>query len=320
MNRRAFLAGLLAAAPAAGRAAPVAERERWLKAVTEQTGDTRALERLGVWLQLAPRVRVERQNIHAMIRELRRAQEESGYLGIYPPADRLGASGRGVDEYWGTAEMGRGLAALADAGYMTAMDIARPLGHRLLAVAPEQLDRVAGRQHPAATALLYFLCWMAERGKAPIYRKYLSTLPGRIGLPNEKAPFEPALAPVLPEWGSDPRRAARGLTALSGMVALARYQKHDLFEKALRARWSELRSTFPAHATAELAARWVRLTLDLYPAIGKPAEVGAELQRVAQLELEPDYPYSDLASALLPPGRVRRAGGPGELHESAWLR
>jgi len=298
VRRRRFLFGVLGSTlcGAEALAAVAAGPDTWLNAVVRHTGDTPALERLGLWLQVAAREPAQRRAAERVVAALRRVQGEDGYLGVYGQGDRLGRSDRGFDEYWGTAELGRGLLELAEAGVRPADEAARHLGSLLLRVPPDQLDRSAGQQHPGSAALLYFLTGMARRTGDPAYRAYLATLPGRIGLPNEKSPFEPGLPPVLQEWGRGGRTAARGLAAMSGMVALARYQEHTLLLRAVRERWSELRKTLPASPTPELLARWARLTADLAGSV-PDEELRAELRRLGTLRMDTAPPYTALLQA-----------------------
>jgi hypothetical protein len=274
-------------------------------ATGNKNGNTPALEELGVWLQVAAlrsRGKQEAPTVGSSFEELPEpgnflGQEPDGYLGVYPPADRLGASARSVDEYWGLAELGRGLLELAEQGDESADRVARRLGGLLITVKPEQLDRDPGQQHPAAAAVLYFLTGMARRTGDPAYRQYLGRAPGRIGLPNEKSPFPPVLPPVLREWGKDQQRAARGVASLSGILALGRYEEYGLLVDAVRERWSELRRTFPQDAGPDLLARWVRLTVDLRGE-GDQEELRRELKRVARLRLGDHPPYTTLIRLL----------------------
>jgi hypothetical protein len=297
IDRRVFLAGVLGSAASAALGKEPPGPDLWLAAVREQTGDTPALERLGVWLQVSARDRspgkVEGQTLLA----LKEAQEADGYLGVYPKADRLGISDRGVDEYWGTAELGRGLVDLAAVGNSVADEVARKLGALLIRVSPDQLDRDPGQQHPGGAALMFFLTRMAKRTKDPAYARYLGLQPSRLGLPSKKSPYPTGLPPVLPDWGTDPRRAARGVTALNGILALAQYQGHTLMAEAVRTRWTELRATFPDEKNTELAARWARLTADL-KGEGDPKELEKELEkelkRIRGRKLPEDQPYTRL--------------------------
>lgn len=270
----------------------------WAKSVRDHSGDTGALERVGLWLQAGAGLGRDRSRNRAegLLRLLAESQEPDGYLGVYGEKDRLGASSRGVDEYWGTAELGRGLLALAGKGNRPAAALAERLADRLIRVPPERLDVSPGNQHPAAAALLHFLTGMATRtGKEP-YRKYLASMPGMIGLPSGKSPFRPSLPPVLPVWGKDALRNARGTAALTGILALARYQGHDLLAAAVREHWGKLRVTLPGNLDSDLRIRWQRLTQDL-AGVGDATELQAELTRLRALPPPREEPYRTWVTA-----------------------
>ncbi len=264
----------------------------WARGVRDRTGNTPALERLGLWLQAGTRPgrNAPSDRMESLLRHLVESQEPDGYLGVYGAADRLGASTRGVDEYWGTAELGRGLLELATRGGRRASTLAERLAEKLIQVPPERLDVHPGDQHPSAAALLYFLTGVATRtGKDP-YRKYLGQIPGMIGLPSGKSPFRPSLPPVLPEWTRDSLRNPRGTAALSGILALARYQGHALLAAAVREHWTTLRATLPRQLDPDLRVRWQRLTQDLV-GVGEATELQAELTRLRALPPPVEEPY-----------------------------
>jgi hypothetical protein len=295
MQRREFLGGVLAL-PLLGVQSGEIQRA-WLSAVTGRTGDTRALERLGVWLQVAARPAAGELPA-PLLRRLQESQERDGYLGVYPRAHRLGGSDRGVDEYWGMAEVGRGLLNLAERGENVSHDVARRLGDLLITVQPDRLDRDPSQQHTGGAALLYFLTGMARRTRDRRYADYLRLLPPRMGLPREKSEFGVALPPVLDRWTGEPLRNARGVTALGGILALGRYQGYPQLQEAVRERWTELRRSFPATADTELLARWARLTADL-KGLGDQQELTSELERLGKLHPAADEPYSALLQVLV---------------------
>lgn len=303
VKRRRFLL-TCAAAGALPLARASADPDPWLKAIADKTGDTVALERLGIWLQ-APvyPATVVSTALRETLTDLRRLQGSDGYLGVYPEADRLGGSERAVDEYWGLAELGRGLARWTVAGEKTSREIALGLLHRVCSVDPDRLDRVPEQQHPAAAALLHFLCRVTARSGDDAGERYLRRLPARIGLPGETSETPPALPPLLRSWTGGGRADSRGTAALSGILSLARYQTHPLLSQAVRARWGDLLPALPRNANPELLARWARLTADLHRMGFDEAQqvpIARERRRLAGLTPPDELPYTDLLYSVAP--------------------